>query len=295
MKRHFVCFLLLSSVALAGTLTQYNTTWNGFSRTYTVYVPVNQSTPPALVVVLHPTTNTTTPPLFKAYAWEKLADQYGFVVVWPFSIFDTWVGSWHWECDGCESGFPAGVPDDSGFLRNIIVNLQGGYLIASGQTFVVGMSSGGFMTERVGMESSDLIAAIAPVSAAQYIQPVRGKTFVPPMVPYPPSVYELHGDIDTSVPYCGGTKGYWGVNAFSPGMDSDVGYWSGTNAGQCTTFSQSQPLCTAGVPTDGVNGQDATGCMGGTEVLFEREIGVAHIWVNGTEAKVWAFFASHQR
>ena len=289
----FVLLLTLSTAAFAsGTLIKSSTPWNGFNRTYTVYVPQNLSSQPSLVVVLHPT-STVQPPLFRAFQWEQLADQYGFVIVWPIARYNAWVKTWHWECDGCESGFFK-PPDDSGFLRSMIVTLQARYQVPRSRTFVVGMSSGGFMAERVGMESSDLVAAIAPVSAAQYIQPINGKTFTAPILPNPISVYELHGDEDPSVPYCGGTKNYWGVNSTSPSMDSDVAYWSGPKGNNCGTFSVSKPLCTNGQPTTGVNGQDATVCSASTEVVFVREVGVGHTWLDGTEAKVWSFFRTHQ-
>ena len=293
-KALFVSFLAVSAVAFAGsgTLTRFSTTWNGIPRTYSVYVPQKLSDPPALLVVLHPT-STVQPPLFRAFDWEKLADQYGFVIAWPIAKYNPWVKTWHWECDGCESGFRP-LPDDSGFVRSVIVSLQSQYHVPRRRTFVVGMSSGGFMAERVGMESSDLVAAIAPVSAAQYIQPVSGRTFSPPILPNPISVYELHGDVDAAVPYCGGTRDYWGVSSTSPSMDSDVAYWSGPSGNNCGIFSVSAPLCTNGQPTTGVNGQDATGCSSSTEVIFKREVGVAHTWPAGTEAKVWAFFLSHQ-
>src|SRR5205823_1301794 len=111
----------------------------------------------ALVVVLHPT-STVQPPLFRAFDWEKLADQYGFVIAWPLARYNGFVKTWHWECDGCESGFFR-PPDDSGFLRSVILIVQAKYQVPRSRTFVVGMSSGGFMAERVAMESSDLVAA----------------------------------------------------------------------------------------------------------------------------------------
>lgn len=45
--------------------------------------------------------------------------------------------------------------------------------------------------------------------------------------------------------------------------------------------------------TPGVNGVDATGGL--AEVVFEREVGVGHAWVSGTELKLWNFFQSHTR
>jgi polyhydroxybutyrate depolymerase len=261
---------------------------------YYVYIPKVVSPTPSLVVFLHATFAMPAIPLALVPQWETIADQYGIFVLWPISTWDPTIQSWRWDCAGCESGF-AVAPDDSGFIRSVILTIQNQYGVSPGQSFVSGMSSGGYMTQRVGMEQSDLIAAIAPVSGAQYIQPV-GTTFVAPIVPNPISVYRLNGDIDPVVPYCGGTKGFWGgVAAYSPSMDQDLDFWSETAANSCTTFAQSQPLCTSGQPTDGINGQDATGCKGGAEIIFEREPGVGHAWVSGTEAKVWAFFQTHSR
>ena len=149
------------------------------------------------------------------------------------------------------------------------------------------------MTQLVGDHESELVAAIAPVSGAQYIDPV-GYQWSAPILQFPVSVYRLNGDLDMVVPYCGGTKAFWhNMKAYSPSMDGDLGYWSGQN--QCSSFSQTQPLCTNGLPTEGVNGNDATGCLNGSEVLMEREVGYGHQWVPGTELKIWAFFQTHGR
>jgi len=246
---------------------------------YYVYVPKAVAPTPSMVVFLHATYTMPAIPLALLPQWEAIADQYGILVVWPISTWDPTIMTWRWDCDGCESGF-ADPPDDSGFIHSAIVTTQAQYGITPGQTFVAGMSSGGYMTQRVAMEHSDVLAAIASASGAQYIQPL-GTTFVAPVVPNPVSVYQLNGDVDVVVPYCGGTKGFWAnVKAYSPSVDSDVDFWADQNVNSCSSTSQSQPLCTNGNPTAGVNWQGATGCKSGTEVIFEREIGIGHEWVS---------------
>jgi polyhydroxybutyrate depolymerase len=282
------------TTAPTSTLTQYTTTWDGLQRIYYVYAPTAMAKTPSIVVFLHASYLKPAVPLYEAPPWEALAQRYGFILLLPISTWDPSISTWRWDCDGCESGFK-NPPDDSGFIRSTILTVQTEYGIEPGQTFVGGMSSGAYMAQRIGMEQSDIIAAIAPVSGAQYIQPL-GNTFTPPLVPNPISVYRLQGDSDTAVPYCGGVKGFWNrVKAYSPSMDQDEDFWSGPLANSCTTVSESQEMCTNGEPTPGVNGQDATGCTGGVEVLFEREVGVGHEWVPGTEAKLWAFFQTHGR
>src|SRR5258708_3276780 len=286
--------LTVTSAVAKGVLTQYLTTWAGLQRMYYIYVPKVVAPTPSMVVFLHATYTMTAIPLALLTQWEAIANQYGIIVMWPISTWDAKIMTWRWDCDGCESGF-AVAPDDSGFIGSAIVTAQGLYGISPGQTFVAGMSSGGYMTQRIGMEHSDLIGAIAPVSGAQYIQPL-GTTFLAPVVANPVSVYRLNGDIDPIVPYCGGTKAFWAnILAYSPSMDSDVDFWADQTANSCTSTSHSQPLCTNGGPTQGVNGQDATGCKGGAEIIFERETGVGHQWIPGTELKLWNFFQTHGR
>ena len=149
------------------------------------------------------------------------------------------------------------------------------------------------MAHRVGTDLSDIVAAVAPVSGMIDIHPI-GQDFDPPQPTHPVSVYELHGDQDPEVPYCGGIGWFWGkLHYDQPSSDDDVNFWISANS--CTMRSTSQPLCTNGAPTVGVNGQEATGCAGSATIIFEREIGVGHVWVTGTEAKIWAFFRGHPR
>jgi poly(3-hydroxybutyrate) depolymerase len=294
MQQSFGLTNVTAAKTMPGTLTQYLATWDGLQRMYYVYVPKVVAATPSIVVFLHASYAKPAVPLYELPPWETIANQYGIVILLPISTWDPNIDTWRWDCDGCESGF-AVPPDDSGFIRSAIMATQAQYNVKPSQTFVAGMSSGAYMAQRVGMEQNDVIAAIAPVSGAQYLQPLK-TIFNPPLVGNPVSVYRLNGDLDTVVPYCGGTKGFWAkVKAYSPSVDSDVDFWAGEDANLCTSASESQPLCTDGVPTEDVNGQDETGCKGEAEVIFEREIGVGHTWIPGTEAKLWAFFQTHSR
>ena len=157
---------------------------------------------------LHVAKRVHDPPYVYTQAWETLADQYGFVMVWPVSTYNPSNHSWYWDVYETDSTFPV-VPDDSGFLRSLITAFQSQYNVSPGRTFVAGMSSGGFMAHRVGTDLSDIVAAIAPVSGMIDIHPI-GQDFDPPLPTNPVSVFELHGDEDTEVAYCGGSGWFWG-------------------------------------------------------------------------------------
>jgi polyhydroxybutyrate depolymerase len=291
-----VVLILLASISAhaKGTVSKHTTTWKGLTRYYAVYRPQSLAPNPSMVFFLNATSQNaaTNPPYPRMQAWETLADQYGFVMVWAMSSYNPLDQSWYWDCYVTDSTFPV-LPDDSGFLRWLITSLQSQYAVSASKTFVTGMSSGGFMAHRVGADLSDIVAAIAPVSGMIDIHPM-GQDFDPPQPTHPVSVYELQGDVDTVVPYCGGTGWFWGkLHDDLASSDDSVDFWISANA--CTNRSTSAPLCTNGTPTSGVDGLKVTRCSGGAVVVFERELNVGHAWVTGTEAKIWAFFRSHPR
>jgi polyhydroxybutyrate depolymerase len=284
----------ISSSSRAQTLAKYTTTWHGIKRYYAVYTPKAFDSNPAMVLFLHSTSQNlpNNPPYYAMQPWKALANQQGFLMVWPISSYNPATKQWYWECYETDTTFKI-APDDSGFLRWLITSLQSRYGISAESTFVTGMSSGAFMAHRVGSDSSDIVAAIAPVSGMIDIHPI-GQNYSPPLPARPVSIFELHGDEDTVVPYCGGTGWFWGaLHDTLPSIDDTVDFWIAANA--CTERSTSQTLCTNGQPTQDVVSQDATGCVGGTEVVFQREVGLGHVWPAGTETKVWEFFQNHRR
>ena len=288
-------FIFLSVTADAATgLIKYRTTWQGLPRYYAVFIPRKIAAKPSLVLYLNSTSQNaaTIPPYFGLEPWEALAQEYGFVMAWPVSSYNPNDKLWYWECYETDSTFPV-LPDDTGFLRSLITSLQARYHISANNTFVTGMSSGGFMAHRVGTDMSDIVAAVAPVSGMIDIHPI-GENFLPPVPANPVSVYELHGDKDTVVPYCGGDGWFWGkLHDDLASADDSVDFWISANS--CMNRSTTQTLCTNGMPTSGVNEVSASGCADAVDVVFEREIDIGHQWAKGTEAKVWAFFQTHAR
>ena len=158
----------------------YNGTmvWDGITRYYRVYVPSGLPANPALLVMLHATNLNpgTSPPTRVNYGWQTFADTYKFILVQPTSTYNSKSGQWNWNAYYLSEAFTAAevgtctvppatdCPDDAGFLRNLIVILTAQYSVNPKQVFVAGMSSGAMMAERVGVELSDLVAAIIPAS-----------------------------------------------------------------------------------------------------------------------------------
>jgi len=263
-----------------GTFTYPTMIWNGITRYYEVFVPSALSADPPMLLMLHGTRTTPstgsdpTPVITLDWGWQSYANQYAFILVQPASTFDPATNQWNWNSycmDGTALCAPYGVdggafpyaegcgstdgecPDDIGFLRALIQNLTTQYNVNRNQVYVTGFSSGAQMTERVGNELSDIVAAIAPVSGPLYN--AQGNVSPPlplptPPNPFPPiSVQLWEGTEDQNLWPCGyGQTNYSGVIFTVDSADDTFNYWTQQNQG--TGPATTQPLCSNGVPNN---------------------------------------------
>jgi polyhydroxybutyrate depolymerase len=296
-----LCLLVCAAQAQTGKFTTVTTTWNNLTRTYSVYVPLILQTNPALVMALHGTTVAvqSNPPLkvcTQNMGWDSLADVNGFLLVCPISTYVPGGpdgGRFFWESYGRLADFPV-APDDAGFLRSLVVQMEkpvaaGGFAVDPARVFVMGFSSGGMMTHRMCIANADVVAACAPESGPLW---VGNPKIVIPSPSQPVSIMELHGDVDTTVPYCGGLFYTYAHGKIPvPGVDVDVDYWLKSDG----LVPNLTPLCSAGNPTPNLFGLNFKSTDGKTEVQFVRESGLAHTFKTWTAATAWEFFAAHGR
>jgi poly(3-hydroxybutyrate) depolymerase len=312
----FATFLLATSTFSSGQSLakpsggkNYNETmvWDGVTRYYYVYVPPSLLANPPLLVMLHATSfnPVNNPPRKINYGWKTFADTYGFVLLQPASTYNANSGQWNWnayylteaftaeEVGTCTAPPATACPDDAGFLRQLIVNLTAQYNVNPNQVFVAGMSSGAMMAERVGVEISDLVAAIIPASGQ-----IVGQSSLPITLPGPPvapvSVQEWQGTKDRVLPPCNnGTTEYSGYTFYMATVDQTFNYWTAQNS--CTVFQNNEPLCLNGVANPNTTGNDATGCTNNVEVQFIWEENIGHAWEPENNGTRWQFFASHPK
>ncbi len=306
----FAAFLLATpTFASAKGGKNYNETmvWDGVTRYYYVYVPSGLPVNPPLLVMLHATSldPANKPPTTNNYGWKTLANTYKFVLVQPASTYNANSGQWNWNAYYLSEAFtPAEVgtctvppatacPDDAGFLRQLILNLTAQYNVNPNQVFVAGMSSGAMMAERVGVEISDLVAAIIPASGQ-----IVGQSTLPITLPGPPlapvSVQEWQGTKDRVLPPCNnGSTLYSGYKFYMATVDQTFNYWTSQNA--CTVFQNNEPLCLNGKANPAITGNDATGCTSNVEVQFIWEENIGHAWEPANNVARWQFFASHPK
>jgi len=287
----------LTQTVSNGSFIDSTMTWDGMTRYYAVYLPVNLPANPAMVLMLHGTKFNVAPTTITHlnWGWQSVADKYGFILVQPASTNNPTSQQWNWNAYFMDAAFPSPPPDDSGFLRQLIVNLKAQYSVNPKRVYVAGFSSGAQMAERVGVEISDLVAAISPVSGQLVGQqvPPPGLPPVPPQ--YPISVQEWHGTADTNLWPCNyGTTKYSGVTFTLDTVDDTFNYWTQQNA--CTVLQTTQSLCTNSAPTPGLSGNVASGCgAGNVEVQFIWEQNVAHSFQQQNNSTRWLFFAAHPK
>ncbi len=269
-------------------------TVGGRVRTYLVHRPPGFHPGLPVVLAFHGGGGTAAG-MARISGLDAVADAHGFVVVYPQGVGNSWAGG-----KGDTPADAAGV-DDVGFVDALIDQLAAQDGVDPTRVFATGLSSGGFMTQRLGCQLAPRIAGIAPVAAT--LIGTIAQTCAP-TVPMP--VLEIQGTADPLVPYGGGH-----VRGRGPGGNptlsapATVAHWAQVNG--CTT-----PPETAALPVvvrDGTRARtDTYRCPGGPVVLYSV-IGGGHTWPGGEQylpvgvvgrtsrqfdasETMWSFFAS---
>ncbi len=172
-------------------------TLQGRERTYFVHFPPNRSAIEAkpVVFVLHGGGGADAQEMAKRTGMNAIADREGFIAVYPYGVD----GQWN---DGRGKTFRrakdnTGV-DDVGFISAIIDELIASVKADPRRIYVVGLSNGGMMTYRLGIELGDRLAAIAAI-IANLPANLAGRT---PVRPLP--VLIMNGTADPMMPWDGG-------------------------------------------------------------------------------------------
>ncbi len=184
--------------ATAATLVVHSLEHQKRKRTYRVLIPTGhtKAKPAPLVIAMHGGGGTAEAlDRSTRSQFTREADKRGWVVVFPQGIAKGWN-------DGrtlvsMRDRRRKGV-DDVGFVRKLIDRLHATLGIDRRRVYATGISNGGFMSYRLGLELSDRIAAIAPVTAN--LQKVHAAKKPKHAV----GLLVINGTEDPLVPYNGG-------------------------------------------------------------------------------------------
>jgi polyhydroxybutyrate depolymerase len=186
------------------SIIQLNTMdWGSKSRTYISYHPKTLKPSPALLIVLHGTgINGAKVRQWTGYEFDQMADQYGFLVVYP----DGYDKNWNDCRKGQFSKAKKEDVDDVGYIKAIINKYRADYKIDPAKVYLFGYSGGGNMAFRIGIEEEKLIAGIVVISATLPTPEtcncdLKSKT---------PKIMLVNGTRDNICPYDGGEINLFG-------------------------------------------------------------------------------------
>ena len=278
--------------------------FGGVTRQYLLHVPSNfHPGTSGLLIALHGSQGSGLQ-LMNRSGLNAESDAMGFAVAYPFSLVSPGAGFTEWN-EFYNHSYGANPPDDVGFIRQIILDLESSISPNPKQIYVTGLSNGGMMAHRVGIELSTLVAAIGVVEGT-LVSP--GTVASVPAPASPVSVLILHGDQDPVVPCCSAPP--------VASQEETFNFWSGASADACTSVDTTQPICDGQGNATSVIEKRASGCHGGTEVRYYRLEGGVHQWytipmnVAGqtpfnpsfdattgvtTNDILWKFFAAHPK
>ncbi|MBN3922102.1 PHB depolymerase family esterase [Nostoc sp. NMS4] len=258
----------------------------GKLRTYYFYTPksYNLHRPMPLVLVFHGDDGNGRS-ISNVTRFNELADQKGFIVVYPDGIDQKW----------SLRGNAQGKVDDVLFVNTLINHLQQQLNIDSHKVYATGFSRGGILTQALACKLPDKIAGFASVAGSL---PVRLRPSCQPQTPI--SMLTINGTNDRDVLYEGDDHTQRGALVSISDM---VEFWRSHD--QCTSSNASLKFS-----EDKVKTAIYTGCSGNSEVWQLAVVNGGHFWPGGSSTDkslnkfnaklglnasetIWNFFQRH--
>jgi len=216
-------FILLLGTINATTLASAETVQIAGSRPYSIVLPTGYAAarPAPLVILLH-SYGGSGEQMVNYLQFTAAANSNKIIYVAPDGTKDG-DGKKFWNATpGC-CNFGGSKINDTHYISDIITQVESSYAIDKNRVFVIGHSNGGFMSQNVGCNLSDQVAGIVSIAGAQYAD---ASTCSPSD---PINVLQIHGTLDLTVPYSGGSLG---LSQF-PGALQTIHIWAEKD--QCNT------------------------------------------------------------
>lgn len=234
---------------------------SGEKRAYLLYVPetYHPGVPTPLVITIHGFAQWPAHQM-QVSQWNELADEYGFIVVYPMGTgFPL-----RWRTNG-EPGSEIDPMLDVTFISDLIDKLSAEYTIDPARIYANGLSNGGGMSFVLACELSERIAAIGTVAGA-YLFPWDA---CKPSRPVP--VIAFHGTADPIVPYQGGPSERFDIPfPFIPDWVAEYARLNGCNRAPFELPAQGETSVV-----------QYTACLSDADVIFYTITGGGHSWPGG--------------
>lgn len=274
-------------------------------REYMVYVPkgYDGSKPVPVVIMCHGGGGTGNAAITET-KWNEKADEVGFLAVFPEATRPNMSAPANFRNNGQfwndGSSRLQAKANDVEFVSAMIDDLIAKFNVDAKRIYATGFSNGASMAFRLGVELSQKIAAIAPISGALW--------FDQPKVDRPISMLYLTGLQDPLNPFNGGKPHMLGSGTALGGRAKPP---VAENITKRTAMLHCPAEPEVIYDRDGIKGVRYAPCDGQTEVLFYTIDGMGHTWPGGfsllpeswvgkltnkikANDLIWDFFKRHQ-
>lgn len=260
-------------------------TFGGLNRSYRIYVSpsYDPASPASVVMTLHGLGDNMTN--FSTLGFQYIADTANIIVLVPQAVTDPYAGT-AWNSGAGMSGYyPNTSVNDIGFLNALVDTTVAHYSVDPQQIYLCGFSMGGFMTQRMALQSNGKFAAFASMSGTVGSAIT---TFAPNRIL---PIAHFHGTADGTVPYTGNQFGMdvpvminnW-ITSNGCGSDPDTTHFPDLVPGDSVTvdlYTYTGSVPEAEVRLYVLNGFDHN-------VLYQPVNDITEIM------EIWLFFRSHR-
>jgi polyhydroxybutyrate depolymerase len=159
--------LLTAATAQAAAIQKEGFWHDGLYRTYLFYIPDTVQPEAPLLVSLHGhSSNADVIAEYNNGEMRRIADREGFAIAWPngatsLGPIDTLRA---WNAGACCTPAKELGVNDRGFIHSVVERMGSKLSIDPTRVYATGHSNGAIMSHRLGLQSADTFAAIAPFS-----------------------------------------------------------------------------------------------------------------------------------
>jgi polyhydroxybutyrate depolymerase len=208
---------------------------------------------------------------------DKLADRETFITVYANGTGRFGNRLLTWNAGTCCGYAVVNGIDDVGFIRALLARVAQLVPIERRRVYATGLSNGGMMAHRLAAETTDLVAAVAPVAGAMVLADIRTHRAVP--------IMHIHSVDDPRALYGGGVGPpfpFTKNQVFHPNVEQMIARWVKHNG--CLA----EPRVGEQRSDKDARGHTAArhvfpNCRDGAEVVLWKLTGAGHVWPGGKQ------------
>jgi polyhydroxybutyrate depolymerase len=295
-KFYYLFLLLGSSLFLEAQTLTNSFVYDTISREYVIHIPASYDAAEALplLISLHGLGDNMTN--FSGAGFHALSESENFIVVTPQALNFNFSGfaigtSWNSGVGAqisilSTSIYPNEAIDDVGFISALIDSISLLYNIDVERIYATGFSMGGFMTNRLGIELNEKIAAIASVSGTMGDNYNRSNACPIPAM-------HIHGTADATIDYNADYSNAGGLYTITGDSVSGLtNFWNSVNQ------TDESPLYNANYASSGGLTFEEFIWENGRNSSVTRHLkvnGGEHVWnTSFYPSEIWNFLSVHK-